>query len=383
MPQTRAADLDPHLGDEITFNRALAATTPHVVVTPALIAINVLVFLLTAATGAGFITPDPPAYINWGSNFGPMTLGGEWYRLFTSTFLHFGIVHLLFNMYFLQSGGSLVERLFGWKRFLLIYVAAGIAGSLMSTGWNPFRNSAGASGAIFGVYGALAAFLLTQRGGIPITILKRLRMSTGLFVAYSLASGAMTAGVDNAAHLGGLVGGFLVAAALARPIPRGLAHRRRRAAVATLIAVAVGFPAVGTGLQILHAPNSSMLGFERLMLKFDGEETRTINRFDEAARLAKEHRLTDAQFASILEREILPIWIEMAARLSAMPVPATDLDKKRLEFIHAVCVNRRDAFQMMRDALKAGDLNKVEAANALFRKGTKLIEETQFFPAAE
>ena len=109
--------------------------------------------------GADLMNPNPAIHIRFGSNFGPLTWTGEEWRLLTSAFLHFGIIHIALNMYALYQGGALVERLFGSTRFALIYLLSALAGSVASGWWDPLRNSAGASGAIFGVYGALLAFL--------------------------------------------------------------------------------------------------------------------------------------------------------------------------------------------------------------------------------
>jgi rhomboid protease GluP len=374
LPVARTEHFSPQLDVEMAFDRALFEATPTVVVTPTLIAINTIVFALMVALGAGFVTPDPAFYLNWGSNYGPMTLGGDWYRLLTATFLHFGFLHLFFNMYVLGSVGGLVERLYGGRWFLLIYLVAGLAGSIVSTGWDPFRNCAGASGAIFGVYGALAAFLLLQRGRIPRAVLKAQAVSTGLFTVYALVSGAMHAGTDNAAHVGGLVCGFLVALPLVRPVPRSVAPRRLLAPAVTIAAVLIAVPVSAAWIQGLHQSDATVLELERVLARFSVDETRTINRYNEAVRLAKERRLTDQQFALVIDREVLPFWAEGASRLLALHPPDAGPDRERYEFYRDIFVNRRDAFLMSRDAVRQGDLEALTAAQALLDKGDKLIE---------
>ncbi len=101
--------------------------------------------------------------LNWGANWGPLTTAGEWWRILTACFLHFGIVHLLCNMYALLLAGLLAERLFGNWFYLAIYIGTGLASSLTSLWWHPELICAGASGAIFGVYGALLGYLVNQR----------------------------------------------------------------------------------------------------------------------------------------------------------------------------------------------------------------------------
>ena len=96
--------------------------------------------------------------LEWGANFGPKTMDGQWWRLFTSMFLHFGIIHIGFNMWVLWNVGRLVERLVGNFGFALLYVVSGLLGSVASLAWNPTTISAGASGAVFGVVGALIGF---------------------------------------------------------------------------------------------------------------------------------------------------------------------------------------------------------------------------------
>ena len=125
-------------------------------------------------------------HIRFGSNFGPLTWTGQEWRLLTSAFLHFGIIHIALNMYALYQGGALVERLFGSARFAVIYLLSALSGSVASGWWDPLRNSAGASGAIFGVYGALLAFLAVRRADIPPSMLKSISSSALLFCLYSL-----------------------------------------------------------------------------------------------------------------------------------------------------------------------------------------------------
>jgi membrane associated rhomboid family serine protease len=209
---TQAAPIQPD------FQQRLERVTPKTYVTTALIAVNVVVFAAMGADGAGFLAPNLEAHLRWGANLGPLTAAGEWWRLATSTFLHFGVLHLALNMWVLYENGRVVERLYGNLHFLVLYLFAGIAGSLNSLLWHPMVTSAGASGAIFGVLGGLLAFALRMRDSVPFAVTKTQVNSTLLFIAYSLINGFATAGIDNAAHLGGLAGGFLIGLLLARPL---------------------------------------------------------------------------------------------------------------------------------------------------------------------
>ena len=194
----------------------LVAALPSVrpVVTPILIAINVAVFAAMVASGVSFLTPAPQQVLRWGANFGMATLSGEWWRLFSSMFLHFGIMHLALNMWCLWNLGTLAAKLMGRGTFALLYLFSGLGGSLLSLAWHPMLISAGASGAIFGLAGGLAALLYLGKVAAPAAAIKKAQSSILLFVLYNLGYGAMKAGIDNAAHLGGLLAGLAVGAAL-------------------------------------------------------------------------------------------------------------------------------------------------------------------------
>jgi membrane associated rhomboid family serine protease len=225
LPDVKTPAYSPQMAEQAGFASRLLAITPRAPVTPALIAVNVAVFLVVVAMGGGFVAPNPEVMIRLGSDYTPLTLGGEWWRLFTSTFLHFGLIHLAFNMWALYANGILAERIFGSSRYLLIYVVAGLAGSVASLLWHPIVNGAGASGAIFGVLGAQLAFFLRNHGGVPPSVLKSQRNSAAVFIAYSLLNGARVQGIDNAAHLGGLLAGLVLGFLLARPLDAARGER--------------------------------------------------------------------------------------------------------------------------------------------------------------
>ena len=115
------------------------------------------------------------------------------------------------------QGGALVERLYGSSRFALLYLLSALAGSVASGWWEPTRNSVGASGAIFGVYGALLAFFAIRRADFPPRLWKSIGSSELLFFSYSLAVGAAHPHIDNTAHIGGLLGGLVSGLVLIRP----------------------------------------------------------------------------------------------------------------------------------------------------------------------
>jgi membrane associated rhomboid family serine protease/Flp pilus assembly protein TadD len=213
---------------EAAFHSLLTEATPRIFITPIIIALNLLVFVAMLATGVSFIAPQNGQLLKWGADYGLQTLGGEWWRLLSSVFVHIGVVHLLLNMWCLWSLGRLAERMFGNWTFLAIYLLSGLGGSLASVLWNPSIVSAGASGAVFGVAGALAAFWYFGKVALPRSIVKRDFVSILTFVGYNLAFGFAKEGVDNAGHVGGLLVGLALGALLHRPLPATTARSRLR-----------------------------------------------------------------------------------------------------------------------------------------------------------
>lgn len=176
--------------------------------------INVLVFFLLSLRGD---TESGYFMLQYGAMYEPLvTEGHEYYRLITSLFLHFGIQHLLNNMVMLGALGYQLENEIGRIKFLLIYFISGIGGNLCSLYWNVSHGeqviSAGASGAIFGLMGALLYIVAVNRG--------RLGRLSGrgmlIMVALSLYFGLTSSGVDNSAHIGGLIWGILITVLLYR-----------------------------------------------------------------------------------------------------------------------------------------------------------------------
>jgi len=200
-----------------TLMRYLAS--PYTITT-ALIAINTLVFLAMVATGISFTQPTPLDVFNWGGDYAPATVGAhQWWRLLTSCFLHFGIIHIGFNMYVLYQIGPFIEVTFGRARYLILYFIAGLAGSVTSIWIHPNSVSAGASGAIFGLYGAVFGFLLINRRTLNPVATKSIAKSAGIFVLYNVVYGSISGTTDLSAHFGGLIAGFLAGMALARSRP--------------------------------------------------------------------------------------------------------------------------------------------------------------------
>ncbi len=176
-----------------------------------------LTYLLLAAIAAGYVLQilRGDAFTEAFANYGPATLHGQWWRLVTSMFLHGGLLHLAMNAWALYQLAGLFEIWLGPLALLLVYFISGIAGSLASA-FITSGPSVGASGAIFGLLGALIGFLLKHRGRLTPQA-KSLLMQLVGWAAINVIFGFSVKGIDNAAHLGGCAAGFLCGLLLPEP----------------------------------------------------------------------------------------------------------------------------------------------------------------------
>ena len=179
------------------------------IITFSLIIINLIVFALMYAFGAG--SENSETLIKFGANYIPLTKSGEYYRLITSAFLHIGFIHLLLNMYSLYVVGTQIEYFYGKVKYIFIYLFSAIMGSLFTLVLSSENTlAAGASGAIFGLLGALLYFGYHYRGYIGNMIIRQVIP----IVLLNLYIGYVTPGIGNAAHIGGLIGGYMIAMAV-------------------------------------------------------------------------------------------------------------------------------------------------------------------------
>ena len=204
-------------------------------VTYAIMTINVLLFIAMLVTGVNFFEPSGIEILKWGANFGPLTLSGEWWRLISATFIHVGFIHLAFNMFALYMIGLYLEPMLGKIKYVAAYLCTGTFASLASLWWHtePPLVSAGASGAIFGMFGVFLALLSTNL--IPAQIRNRLLRTILIFVGYNLLNG-LRGNIDNAAHIGGLVSGVAIGYGYYHLMRQGVSLFVRQA-IALLMAV--------------------------------------------------------------------------------------------------------------------------------------------------
>ena len=189
--------------DQVSFSKNSSVTI-------VLLCLNFLFWMIAEIIGS---TNDANTLVDFGALFGPLIAAGEFWRLFSSLFLHVGLLHLLFNSFALFIFGPIIENLFGKFRFIIIYLFSGVSGSLISLYFNPLVVAAGASGAIFGLLGALAAFFLLKRNILGVFAQKNF-IAVIILVAFNMFFGFLIPGVDNFAHLGGFISGLVISLVL-------------------------------------------------------------------------------------------------------------------------------------------------------------------------
>lgn len=376
LPAERAADFQPLLPVQVEFEERLLQRTPIAWLTTTLVVLNIAVFLVTLFAGANLFKPSGAAYAEWGSNFGPYTTSGEWWRLLTSMFLHFGIVHLLFNAWALAAIGPLIERLLGSARFALLYLVAGVAASLASISWQPLVNSAGASGAIFGLYGTLLAVLLRGRQFMPGAIIMPMRKFTLIFVSYALLLGFFAKGIDNAAHVGGLIAGFMLGLLLARPArttdsqPVDDASMFAMAAGASMLILVIGLAAAQHRAGSLQG-DGRYVQTQRWLARM---EHKAMTREDELWEMAKNNELNDDEFADAMDASVLPIWREAERRLANIELEAGSRLASKLEYLRQLATMRRRAYELCVRGARLHDRKILDKCVQELRSGDQWVE---------
>jgi membrane associated rhomboid family serine protease len=202
-----------HAGKQRTVRapRIVARPSGNAIVTKVLIGLNLAVYLVTAVQGNGLNQPGGSLFNNW-ALFGPLVAHGDWWRLVTSMFLHGFVLHIVFNMVALWYIGRPVEEYLGSLRFALLYLVSGLAGSAGALVADPTGVTVGASGAIFGILGAMLILEWNATGRFGGAAASLIAINLVFNFAYNGAGGNISIG----GHIGGLIGGILVTLAFAR-----------------------------------------------------------------------------------------------------------------------------------------------------------------------
>lgn len=365
------AKLPPFRDPMEEFHERLSLLTPHVYVTWVLLAINIIVYIAMVARGVHPIDPKGPELLAWGADFGPVTMAGEWWRMMSCAFVHIGAIHIVMNMACLVIAGPMIERMFGNIGFLTLYLVSALGGSLASLTWNPLLVSAGASGAVFGMYGGLLAVMLRQHGAIPPDALAQVRNSGLAFVGYNLVFGFTTPNVDNAAHLGGLATGFLMGLLLAQPLTEEAIEGRWLRNLAALVAGAL---LIGGGVAGLIGRGDGGYAEAQLALTdFAKLEPAILAIVQDAAQKVDRKEISETEFAETLNDKVLVPWGAAADRFAALkdrklPKFTAEMIDLFASYTHL----RREQWKLVAAAVRDKDSEKMAKAGEKGREADAL-----------
>lgn len=325
---------DPVIPDDLRLR------LPAPYVTIVLIALNVAAFGLSVMHGTGLAVPNPDALVAVGGNLPTLTLHGEPWRLVTAMFLHGGLLHLAMNMLCLWGGGRTTEFLLGRRSMLAIYLSAGLVGGIVSAARGTMIVSVGASGAIFGLFGAILAYLIVHRDVLDPTVRAKQMKSMTSFVGLNLLLGLGVSGIDLAAHVGGFVAGFVMVFGADRGLDlrdRAGALRRRFPRVMLATALAVGVVVAGLVLvpkppagYITHDEGQAVAALDVRFKRFAASETDLLARQDDLQKQAEAGKVTDQELGRVIDEELLPQWRSLHHDLDSVPgLPAVIVPRQQ------------------------------------------------------
>ena len=376
MTETQLASHPRATGDPNRLTDLMHESPWRAPVTLVLLASNIAVFALTLWYGAGLWHNSNSVQLAWGANFGPATQDGQWWRLATAMFLHFGILHLALNMWALWDVGRLVERLYGRLRFGALYLASGVAGNLLSLVVQGNQAvSGGASGAIFGLYGALLVFLWRERKHVERREFRWLFGAATVFTLVTLGMGQLVTGIDNAAHIGGLVTGALMGRVLARP----WAHASPRTHGGRWIATASLLLAVTALVTHIPAPTYRMgeeLRARQAIRAFMLEDRRIRQRWDDILASGRKEAVTFEQLASRIDTSVTADYLQSFEQLSALSLGAGAPSAQTLEALRNYAALRGGASHALAEGLRAQDPVKIRQALESARRAPVLAKGT-------
>jgi rhomboid protease GluP len=385
LKQETAHLLEAEIKESAQVDLVMNLSKGSMTLTYVIIALNTLIFVLMALNGAGIFEANSVVHIRWGSNYSFLTQSGDWWRLITNTFIHFGIIHLLMNMYVLYMAGVYLEPMLGKVKFISAYFATGIIASLVSLWWHKDGvNSAGASGAIFGLYGLFLALLVTKL--IPEKVRKALLQSTVIFVAYNLIYGAK-GGVDNSAHIGGLLSGFIIGQFYAWVLKKEKNEQKITWAGPVVLALSAAAAFAYLQQNQISASERKSILLELNNTKYSDYEkyNKQLVLFDEvherAMSVYKNTNLSDAEFRDTLENVTIKYWNEaeddiMQTRNMNVSASLKQKSDKLIEYVQT----RKKEIQLLLKIIDTPDnadlMNQLKEirirANALFEEALKL-----------
>jgi membrane associated rhomboid family serine protease len=308
---TRADDLfgsaSRYWPKRLAFDDALDARTPRPVVTLAIVALNVGIFICMLVTPGALGSQE--SLLRWGASFGPKTANGEWWRLLTAMFVNTGLLHLIANVAGLVQIGLLTERLFGRVAMANVYLAAGLLAGVINLLLFPVSVSAGASASVFAVYGLFAAAVISGVAfpsdlSVPPTTLLKLAPGAAVFLLYSLA-----AGFAGPAEMTGLIIGLVYGCVLIKDLSVQTPPARRVAVTSGVVA----FMAIAACI-----PQRGMSDVRPEIEQLSAVEQKTASAYDVAVRHFTNGEMNLKELIEVIDRTILPEFTAAQARIKRL-----------------------------------------------------------------
>ncbi len=349
------------------FQQTMAELFSRPIVTYTIIIANVAVFALMVARGVSVASPDTGAMLNWGANFGPMTMNGQWWRLVTYMFLHFGIVHVGLNMWVLWGLAPLVERFLGRAGFGIAYIMSGVAGGIASLAWNPISISAGASGAVFGVAGTLLGFVVLRPDTIPSGVRNQMLTSMAKFLLLNTIIGMSVPQIDMAAHIGGFVAGVLFGLMLSQPVSTAMIPRRRFKNLIALGVTGILFP-----LVILALPEAPP-DIDTEMQRLAQVENQVYDTYNSAEDLAARGVIDDIELADRIELRVLSPWTKLREEVEGF-LQLEYANKDYLDELVRYLRCREESWTLRAQGLREQDDAKLQRSNELSSECGKMMQ---------
>lgn len=335
-------------------------------------AVNLIVFVAMIGFGAGLWHSPNNVQLAWGANFGPATQDGQWWRLGTAMFIHFGILHLAMNLWALWDGGNFVERIYGSGRFVALYAGSGLVGNVVSLAIQGNQAvSAGASGAIFGLYGALLVALWRERHYLHPREFAWLFWGAAAFSVAVMAFGLLVPGIDNAAHIGGLVTGTLLGLTFYRPFRTATSIKRLTrlaaagAATAAVCIAIINLPPPGYRWREESAARDEIAQFLHQEAAI-GEEWSAL------VAEGNQRKLSFEQLAARLDADIAERYERSFDQLSRLPISPELPSAAAIRLLRGYADIRREELHVLAEGLRSGDPKHIDKARELGKQAAEL-----------
>lgn len=362
------------------IDKVMKLSGSNLYATYTIIAINAIVFILMVINGAGIIEPNALVHIKWGSNFSTLTLSGDWWRLITNVFIHFGVIHIIMNTYAFYTIGVYLEPMLGKAKYITAYLCTGVLASIASLWWHKDGvNSAGASGAIFGLYGVFLALLFTNL--IPKKMRTALLQSIGVFVVYNLVYG-MKSGVDNSAHIGGLLSGLIIGFVYYLGLRKeDTGNKKQIASIAiAVVTIIAGYYYLDVNKTDKDARVPILNELNTLSDQDGGKFLKKYNEFidmqDRALKPFHDTLITDVELSKKLKEISLPEWNKAEELVNEIQdYRVSEKTKKKIEVMREYVRLRKEQIEMAEKIANEGIEKYQEQYNELIKKLDKAVDD--------